>query len=375
MADTEQDAGTQLPAVAGGGAAYAAPLNPYVAGIAGLSIPRQVGVIVGLAASVALAVWLVLWTQGADMRPLYGSMENLDAAAVVGVLESNRIRYRIDESSGALLVESSRFHDARLLLAEAGMPNQRAVGFEMLDKEQGIGTSQFMETARYRHSLEGELARTIGSIASVRAARVHLAMPERSAFVRDRAPAQRLGAARTAARANAAGRAGARHRQPRRLQRAGSRSGGRHHRGPEGQAGIEFRRRPRGGGRHPAARVHRQARGAAGAARAPHPRSHRRRRPLQGRGDGRCGFHRGRADRRDLQPRSSRDPQRAAPRGAARPRRCRRGHSGRAEQPAPGPGRRTRGGDCRSRPGSPLHRRRRATCAPSRRGTSRSTAR
>ena len=122
MADTEQDAGSQLPAVAGGGAGgsatYVAPLNPYVAGIAGLSIPRQVGVIVGLAASVALAVWLVLWTQGSDMRPLYGSLENLDAAAVVGVLESNGIRYRIDENSGALLVESARFHDARLLLAQ-----------------------------------------------------------------------------------------------------------------------------------------------------------------------------------------------------------------------------------------------------------------
>lgn len=189
MADTEQGAGTQLPAVAGGAAggsaAYVAPLNPYVAGIAGLSIPRQVGVIVGLAASVALAVWLVLWTQGADLRPLYGSLENLDAAAVVGVLETKGIRYRIDENSGTLLVESSRFHDARLALAEAGMPNERAVGFEMLDKEQGIGTSQFMETARYRHSLEGELARTIASISSVRAARVHLAIPERSAFVRD----------------------------------------------------------------------------------------------------------------------------------------------------------------------------------------------
>ncbi|MBP6382165.1 MAG: flagellar M-ring protein FliF [Pseudomonadales bacterium] len=188
MADTEQDAARQLPAVAGGsggGAGYVAPLNPYVAGIAGLSIPRQVGVIVGLAASVALAVWLVLWTQGAELRPLYGSLENLDSAAVVGVLETNGIAYRIDENSGALLVESSRFHDARLALAGAGMPNERAVGFEMLDKEQGIGTSQFMEAARYRHSLEGELARTIASISSVRAARVHLAIPERSAFVRD----------------------------------------------------------------------------------------------------------------------------------------------------------------------------------------------
>lgn len=185
MAENEKGAGAQLPAVTGGGLAPPAPVNPYVAGIAGLSIPRQVGVIVGMAASVALAVWLVLWSQGADMRPLYGSMENLDAAAVVGVLEAKGIRYRIDEGSGALLVESAKYHDARLALAEAGMPGERAVGFEMLEKEQGIGTSQFMETARYRHSLEGELARTISSITSVRAARVHLAIPERSAFVRD----------------------------------------------------------------------------------------------------------------------------------------------------------------------------------------------
>ena len=105
MAETEQDAARQMPAVAGGsggGGGYVAPLNPYVAGIAGLSIPRQVGVIVGLAASVALAVWLVLWTQGADLRPLYGSLENLDSAAVVGVLETNGIAYRIDESSGRI---------------------------------------------------------------------------------------------------------------------------------------------------------------------------------------------------------------------------------------------------------------------------------
>jgi flagellar M-ring protein FliF len=144
-----------------------------------------VGVIVGLAATVALAVWLVLWTREADMRPLYGSMENLDSQAVIGVLESNQIKYRIDANSGMLLVEDGRYSEARLKLAEAGMPNDSSVGFEMLDKEQGIGTSQFMETARFRRSLEGELARTISSITSVRSARVHLAIPERSVFVRD----------------------------------------------------------------------------------------------------------------------------------------------------------------------------------------------
>lgn len=115
MAEQEVQGGAQLPAVSAG--AGAATLTPYIAGIATLSIPRQVGVIVGLAVSIALAVWLVLWSQGADMRPLYGSMENLDAAAVTGTLESRGIKYRIVAVSGALLVESSRLHEAWLALA------------------------------------------------------------------------------------------------------------------------------------------------------------------------------------------------------------------------------------------------------------------
>lgn len=182
MAESEAQGGAQLPAVSGGSALS---LNPYIAGIAALPIPRQVGVIIGLAASIALAVWLVLWSQGSDLRPLYGSMENLDAQAVVATLESRGIRYRVDANSGALLVDASRLHEARLALAQAGVPSQQAVGLEMLDRDQGIGTSQFIETARYRRGLENELARTISSINSVRGARVHLALPERSAFVRD----------------------------------------------------------------------------------------------------------------------------------------------------------------------------------------------
>ena len=165
----------------GGGAlavAGAAP-NPIIEGLGRLSLLRQAGVIAGLAATIALAVWVVLWTRDADMRPLYGSLENLDARAVIGVLESNQIPYRIDQGTGMLLVEAAHYNDAKLKLAEAGMPSDNAVGFEMLDKEQGLGTSQFMETARFRRSLEGELARTISSITSVRTARVHLAIPER----------------------------------------------------------------------------------------------------------------------------------------------------------------------------------------------------
>lgn len=181
MADGEPTAEAQLPATG----AAAGALSPYVAGIATLSIPRQVAVIIGLAATVALAVWLVLWSQGSDLRPLYGSMENLDPASVTATLDARGIRYRIDANSGALLVDSARLHEARLALAQAGVASPQAMGMEMLDRDQGLGTSQFIETARYRRALENELARTIASINSVRAARVHLALPERSVFVRD----------------------------------------------------------------------------------------------------------------------------------------------------------------------------------------------
>lgn len=181
MADTEPTVEAQLPTTG----AAAGALTPYVAGIATLSIPRQVAVIVGLAATVALAVWLVLWSQGSDLRPLYGSMENLDPASVTATLDARGIKYRIDANSGALLVDSARLHEARLALAQAGVASPQAVGMEMLDRDQGLGTSQFIETARYRRALENELARTIANINSVRAARVHLALPERSVFVRD----------------------------------------------------------------------------------------------------------------------------------------------------------------------------------------------
>ncbi|MFM7784386.1 MAG: flagellar basal-body MS-ring/collar protein FliF, partial [Gammaproteobacteria bacterium] len=183
MADAGKGTGIQL--TGGGAAALDTPIDPYLDGLGRLSIARQAGLIVGLAATVALAVWLVLWTREADMRPLYGSMENLDAPAVVGILESNQIAYRIDEANGMLLVEEARYNDARLKLAEAGLSGEGAVGFELLDRDQGLGSSQFMEGARFRRGLEGELARTISSITSVRNARVHLAIPERSVFVRD----------------------------------------------------------------------------------------------------------------------------------------------------------------------------------------------
>ena len=157
-------------------------------GLTGLGVFRQIGLLIGLAASVAIGVGVVLWSQGGDYRPLYGSLERVDSSAVLETLDKNKIKYKIDNGTGALMVESDKIHDARLKLAEAGGPGENAVGFELLDKEQPLGTSQFMEGARYRRSLEGELARTIASITSVRGARVHLAIPKETVFVRDARP-------------------------------------------------------------------------------------------------------------------------------------------------------------------------------------------
>lgn len=152
-----------------------------------LEFGRQLGLMIGLAASVAIGVALALWlVVEKDYRPLYASLEQIDVNSIMEVLDSNSIDYRIDQNSGALLVETSNIHRARLSLASAGMPGDRNMGFELLDKDQPLGTSQFMESARYRRSLEGELARTISSIASVRSARVHLAIPKSSVFLRDK---------------------------------------------------------------------------------------------------------------------------------------------------------------------------------------------
>jgi flagellar M-ring protein FliF len=154
-------------------------------GFGGLNILRQLGLMVGLAASVAIGFAVVLWSQGEDYRPLYTNLEQMDPTDVLNVLQSNQIQFKVDHNTGALLVVADQIHDARLKLAGAGISPDGSFGFELLDKEQPLGTSQFMETARFKRSLEGELARTISSIRAVRGARVHLAIPKTTAFIRD----------------------------------------------------------------------------------------------------------------------------------------------------------------------------------------------
>lgn len=154
-------------------------------GFSNLNLVRQGGLMVGLAASVAIGFAVVLWTQGEEYRPLMADLSPSESPAVVTILDQNNIPFRIDPGSGALLVSTDNIHRARIHLAQAGIPRDNSTGFELLDQEQPLGTSQFIEGTRYHRAIEGELARTITSMNAVRSARVHLAIPQRSVFVRD----------------------------------------------------------------------------------------------------------------------------------------------------------------------------------------------
>ena len=159
--------------------------SDLVDGFNNLNLLRQAGLMVALAASVAIGFAVVLWTIGEDYRPLYAGLDRLDSSEVIEILETNNIQFKVDPRSGTLLVAADEIHEARMKLSALGLPGDTSHGFEMLDKEQPLGTSQFMETARYRRGLEGELARTITSMNAVRGARIHLAIPKASVFVRD----------------------------------------------------------------------------------------------------------------------------------------------------------------------------------------------
>lgn len=162
--------------------------DDVIEGFNNLNLLRQAGLMVGLAASVAFGIAIAFWSLGEDYKPLYGSLDRLDSSEVGSILDFNEIPYKIDTSTGALLVPTGDIQKARILLAENGIQGEKSYGLEMLDQEQPLGTSQFIESMRYRRGLEGELARTISSINSVRGARVHLAIPKRSVFIRDGRP-------------------------------------------------------------------------------------------------------------------------------------------------------------------------------------------
>ena len=154
------------------------------AGVGQNPIVRQLGVMIGIAASVALGIAVVLWSQTPSYSVLYANMAPKDATEVIAALDQNGIPYKINDSTGAVMVASGKLQEARMKLAGQGLPHSNSMGYEILQQETGFGTSRALEAARFHRALEGELARTIATLSNIESARVHLATPKQSVFVR-----------------------------------------------------------------------------------------------------------------------------------------------------------------------------------------------
>lgn len=149
-----------------------------------LTNARKIGLIVGLAGVVALVVVIAAYVREPSYRVLFSNLSDRDGGAILGALSQMNVPYRMAEGGGAILVPADAVYDTRLKLASQGLPRGGGVGFELMENQR-FGTSQFIEQVNFQRALEGELARTIEALAPVQAARVHLAIPRPSVFVRD----------------------------------------------------------------------------------------------------------------------------------------------------------------------------------------------
>ena len=140
--------------------------------------------VAGIAAVLAVMVVFWLWSQKPDYRVLFSNYADKDGGAIVAELDKLNIPYQFSEGGSAILVPAEHVHQARLKLAAQGLPKGGNIGFELLENQK-FGVSQFVEQVNFQRGLEGELERSIQSISAVQAARIHLAIPKPSVFVRE----------------------------------------------------------------------------------------------------------------------------------------------------------------------------------------------
>ena len=145
---------------------------------------RNLLLMLGAAIVIAAMVGVWLWSQQPDYRVLFSNYSDRDGGAIVTQLQQMNVPYKFAEGGGAILVPAGQVHDARLRIAAQGLPKGGNVGFELMENQK-LGVSQFLEQVNFQRALEGELARSIQSIAAVESARVHLALPKASVFVRE----------------------------------------------------------------------------------------------------------------------------------------------------------------------------------------------
>ena len=152
--------------------------------LARLTNQQKILLMIAVAAIIALAVASSTWIKQSDYRVLFSNISERDGGAIIASLEQMNVPYRFSESGNAILVPSANVHEARLRLATQGLPKGGGVGFELMENQK-FGISQFAEQVNYQRGLEGELARTIQSVGAVQNARVHLAIPKPTVFVRE----------------------------------------------------------------------------------------------------------------------------------------------------------------------------------------------
>lgn len=148
------------------------------------SVGNKLMLVAGIAAIIAVMVVFWLWSQQPDYRILYSNYSDKDGGAIVAELEKMNVPYKFSDSGMAILVPAGQVHQARLKLAADGLPKGGNAGFELLENQK-FGVSQFVEQVNFQRALEGELERSVQSISAVEGAKIHLAIPKSTVFVRD----------------------------------------------------------------------------------------------------------------------------------------------------------------------------------------------
>ena len=162
----------------------ASPFAQVLENIRNLSQRQKIAAGAALAFAIALVVGVILWSRQPDYAVLFSNLAEKDGGAVVASLQQQNVPYKFSDNGNAILVPTNQVHDLRLRMAAQGIPKGGLVGFELMENQK-LGISQFHEQVNFQRALEGELSRTISAIASVAGARVHLAIPKQTAFLRD----------------------------------------------------------------------------------------------------------------------------------------------------------------------------------------------
>ena len=161
-------------------------MHPVLKSWMKLSSSRQIGFVLALAASMAIAIAVVLWAQAPSYDLLFSGVAEKDAGEILEALDKLGVDYKVEPGSGAVMVPSDSVRELKLKLAAQGLPRSASLGYELLDKDNGFGTSKSVEKMRFQRALEGEIALTIQTIQNIKSAKVLLALPVQSVFVRER---------------------------------------------------------------------------------------------------------------------------------------------------------------------------------------------